>query len=293
MIENKAGLYIGEGMAEGGAAAQAGLLALGRQLQDEQQQQQLTAREVDVLNGRVGAYSNMGILTADDAKAFLHGNISKKREIASMGDTLLAEHVRNSADFTPESSVLETMKANGYTWAQQSKHGGSWYAAGKPPQSKTDPSEVKLPSGAMVVDMGDGHRELVRPAAEKPLDANGAMMLGQWQQQLGALDSELNEHTTAMSQGDNRYGFMNVHSRPDRVAELQGQRAGLVTKIDALKRGGAQVDGGVVTGPAAAPTAVPVVKGPGIVKVSTKAERDALPVGTQYMGPNGSVYTKK
>jgi hypothetical protein len=31
----------------------------------------------------------------------------------------------------------------------------------------------------------------------------------------------------------------------------------------------------------------------GIARVSTKAERDALPAGTQYIGPDGKSYTKR
>lgn len=233
----------------------AGILGAANGVANGIDKSQLTAAEVSKLTGDVNAYQQAGILTSDAAQQFLNGNLAKKREIASQGAAAFAlqqqaqenqfkqqrldqEGQRITAeDFTPSLDTLTAAGANGYIWAQQSKHGGTYLKKQDAPGVGA-PSETALPeSGATVVDLGNGKRALVRPAAEKPLNSGDAMMLGTWQTQLGNINNELNEHTSAIAQGDNRYGAFNVHSREERVKELQSQQGGLQAKINALTQG--------------------------------------------------------
>ncbi|XHR29914.1 MAG: hypothetical protein ACFUZC_05035 [Chthoniobacteraceae bacterium] len=299
-----------------------GVSQFAKGISDGMEKHQLTAADVANLTGKANGYAQTGVLTSDDLEQFASGNISKKREIVSKADTVNALMVQeltntmkqyqldmerqrleqqgqwhndevalkreemNASNFTPTPEQLNQLNGTGYTWAQQSKHGGTWLPTKQAGGAAVEPSETTLPSGDKVVDLGNGKRTVVRQGNSKPLNSGDAMMLGTWKTQLANVDQELNDHTTAMSQGDNRYGFLNTSIRENRVKELQGQRSGLQAKIDALQQGrsGSEDNSG-----AAASTNTTTQTSP--QPQTTQAAQPTYKQGGRYKLPDGSVKT--
>lgn len=77
--------------------------------------------------------------------------------------------------------------------------------------------------------------------------------------------------------------------------DLTAKEKSLMARLTALNKRGsgmsAEEMAAAITGPGAGATQPAAAAGP--VTVTTKAERDALPVGTSYVGPDGKIYIKK
>ncbi len=125
----------------------------------------------------------------------------------------------------------------------------------------------------------------------KPMDAATASMFGALTKQLGDIDTELAMHAQEISKGDGRFGFLNTSSRPERIKELQSQRAGLDAQLRAMRP---------VETPRTVPQSPPIrASAPQAVKASagtggkfagpTMPASDALPVADPLQGDDGEL----
>ena len=286
--------------------------------QRQLEKQELTTKEVDMMNGATQAAVRLGVLPQDDYTKYTAGNLSKKREVFNLAQMLLADKVRKEETFSPSDEQVRQAAAAGYQWMQQSNRGGSYVPLQNKIKSVGKPSVFDAGNGIQVVDDGTGHRTVIRPGTEKPMNSSDAMMAGGWQQELAKTDQELNEHTTAIANGDKRYGFMELDKREDKVKELMAKRQGLSAKIEAVQRGRSggdqnsqdQPSGGMpVQQRAAIPGGLPqAVNDPlattslpqpagtptGPMVVKSQADYDNLPIGTRFTSAaDGKSYVKK
>jgi len=101
---------------------------------------------------------------------------------------------------------------------------------------------------------GEGKEKFVasRPKQEQPADPDAMRMQDNRARERAKLLGELRLHQKKIQAGDNRFGFANIKSRGDRVAEIEGQLEGL---------------GGVPgASPASAPAAAEEPLPPGLVR---------------------------
>jgi hypothetical protein len=141
--------------------------------------------------------------------------------------------------------------------------------------------------------------EQVDPAQKKSLTDRALEYVLQGKDVMSAMKQSEADHglTGKTVKGQKSSGFLKLFTSPDGKITFEG-----FTAPSALA---SAVSGG--SAPAAAPTAPSTITptftlppaapaqaaGNAPVKVTTKEERDALPVGTVYVAPDGKVYTKK
>jgi hypothetical protein len=99
---------------------------------------------------------------------------------------------------------------------------------------------ILLPKG---YSLGTGGAARTTP--NKPLTMGESATLAAVTTQLAKIDAEISEHTTEIANGDERTGFMNLSSRKEKIAELEGKKAGLTAQLEALQnRGGTPATSG-------------------------------------------------
>jgi hypothetical protein len=144
--------------------------------------------------------------------------------------------------------------------------------------------------------------EQVDPAQKKSLTDRALEYVLQGKDVGSAMKQSEADHglTGKTVKGEKESGIFNLRKSPNGKITFDGftspsAMAAAVSGGSAPAAPAAPAPAPAIVPTAPAVTAPPAATAPaaGPVKVSTKEERDALPVGTVYVAPDGKVYTKK
>jgi hypothetical protein len=137
--------------------------------------------------------------------------------------------------------------------------------------------------------------EQVDPAQKKSLTDRALEYVLQGKDVGSAMKQSEADHglTGKTVKGQKSSGFLKLFTSPDGKITFEGFTAPSAL-ASAVSGGSAPAAPAPFPATFAPPTAAPAqAAGNAPVKVTTKEERDALPVGTVYVAPDGKVYTKK
>lgn len=104
------------------------------------------------------------------------------------------------------------------------------------------------------------------------------------------LQTEIDDHLTNIGKGDASFGFFNLRDRAARVRELEPQLRSLTNRPTSTVPGKLNTNLQGTTAPKT--NIVPGGVTGSLPKVTSKAEFDALPAGSKYMGRDGRTYQK-
>jgi hypothetical protein len=196
-------------------------------------------QRVDLANREYQDAKNFQLSPEDQAK------LKESRHVAIRlpgGHIQIVELPPEKFSLTPDKVVdlgnyvgVPTSEKGGYNFLPKPK------AAAAPMDPKTLPRITVGGKEGVIIPDSKGGMRIIFPTGvasgtvQKPLGTGEAMMVGSLTQQLAKINEELAGHAAEISQGDNRYGFLNINNRQDRVAELLRQADGIKAQLGALQ----------------------------------------------------------